>query len=310
MSFLNDFKRMAEGRAMPSLTESSEPRDEKALTDSLEKALVDALKKSAKQWSNLRVKIDASDSNDPQDAQMMDFDFAIDAYYPEITVDDGAISGVMHFANAKGNTGKILRATEPSDVSSFLTDEDLEQFESQAQVDFEDAMEKYVPAILKDAFPKYDVKKIRVGFGIQADDAVGVEWELAPKKGMKNEAAEGADAAQTILKQMGGAGRIKTMIGAKNFVSSGNSVMFQFPNPNRIANKVRITLDPNDTYTMEFYKGASADPVKSFEGLYASDLRKTFEQFTKMYLSLGTMGGAMEGVERDSVTARMRALLR
>ena len=95
---------------------------------------------------------------------------------------------------------------------------------------------------------------------------------------------EGDDVALTIMKQMGG-GRLKVMIGAKNFVSHGNALSFKFPNPKRsMGNAVKITLDPSDTYTMEFFNGMKS--VKKVDGLHAEDLKRTFEKQTGLYLSL------------------------
>lgn len=95
---------------------------------------------------------------------------------------------------------------------------------------------------------------------------------------------EANEVALTILKQMGG-GRLKVMIGAKNFSTSEKALGFQFPNPKRsLGNRVRIVLDPSDTYTMEFYNGMKL--VKKVDGLHAEDLKKAFEKQTGLYLSL------------------------
>ena len=99
--------------------------------------------------------------------------------------------------------------------------------------------------------------------------------------------------AETILKQLGGGGRLKAMIGAKNFTSHPDglgALSFQFPSPHRGPNRVKITLDPSDTYTMEFGKitsrGMKYQKTKEIEGVYNDQLRSIFEKETGLYLSL------------------------
>jgi hypothetical protein len=98
--------------------------------------------------------------------------------------------------------------------------------------------------------------------------------------------------AETILRQMGGLRRLMAMTGAKNFISFKaesesphgrglGGVSFQFPQ----GKVVRITLDPSDTYTVEFgtIRGGYK---KSHEGIYAGQLKDLFERETGLYLSL------------------------
>jgi len=101
--------------------------------------------------------------------------------------------------------------------------------------------------------------------------------------------AEGNDVANTILQQMGGSGRLKAMIGAKNFMAHENALSFKFPNPKRsLGNYVKIELDAgSDTYSMEFYNGMKS--VKKIDGLHAEDLKKAFESQTGLFVSLGTL---------------------
>ena len=58
--------------------------------------------------------------------------------------------------------------------------------------------------------------------------------------------------AKTIIEQMGGAGKIRAMVGVKTFVVSEDGVSFQFKGSRKM-NCVKITLDPSDTYTMTLY---------------------------------------------------------
>ena len=102
--------------------------------------------------------------------------------------------------------------------------------------------------------------------------------------------------ADTILQQLGG-NRFVVMTGAKNLAPDGDrSLIFQLPR--RMAkdgiNVVRITLDPSDTYTMEFVKMADArggyrmTTVHKVSGVYANQLQDIFESRTGLATSLGT----------------------
>jgi len=96
------------------------------------------------------------------------------------------------------------------------------------------------------------------------------------------------EVAKTILAQMGGTGKLKAMTGAKNFTSSENGVSFQWPAKGGGPNAVRITLTPEDTYTVEFIRAGKGGPkvVSKHEDIYAEDLKKLFEKQTGLYLSL------------------------
>ncbi|OGM09189.1 hypothetical protein A2Z67_04585 [Candidatus Woesebacteria bacterium RBG_13_36_22] len=105
--------------------------------------------------------------------------------------------------------------------------------------------------------------------------------------------------ANTILLQLGGgAGKIKTMTGAKNFIALPSGVSFEFPN-RKGPNYCKVTLEPDDTYTVEF--GRKAGMAKLMSGdfdindiykklsehkdIYWEDLKELFERETGLYLS-------------------------
>lgn len=102
--------------------------------------------------------------------------------------------------------------------------------------------------------------------------------------------------AQTIAVQLNGRGlgRLKTMIGATNFVALDEELgglKFDFKScKGRKANKCQIILNYDDTYTMEFYKlnkkTYECPLVKRFEGLYCDMIQNVFEQYTELYLTL------------------------
>jgi hypothetical protein len=97
--------------------------------------------------------------------------------------------------------------------------------------------------------------------------------------------------ADITLTQMGGQRRLKAMIGAKDFFSDdkGQTLIFRFkccPEWNRI----KITLDADDTYTVTFEKVGRAPSFKvtrgePVSGLYCEDLKNYFTRITGLYLS-------------------------
>jgi hypothetical protein len=101
------------------------------------------------------------------------------------------------------------------------------------------------------------------------------------------------EVANTILQQLGGAGRIKAMTGAKMFVGLHSSmtglidgVAFRFPNKAG-ANHVTIKLTAQDDYTVTFSRisGGKITEVETAEMVYAEDLKQLFERVTGLYLS-------------------------
>jgi len=106
-----------------------------------------------------------------------------------------------------------------------------------------------------------------------------------------NKIDEGAP--EIILQQLGGAGRLKMMIGAKNFVKgkrNGNEyLMFMIGRNAKGVNKIIIEYDRGrDLYNVEFgrVRGAEFKTLSSVKGVYADQLKETIEGHTGMYLSL------------------------
>lgn len=123
----------------------------------------------------------------------------------------------------------------------------------------------------------------------------------------------GESVGSVILQQLGGAGRVQAMLGAKNISLSDNGVSFRWPNKERSkGNAVRITLDPSDTYTMEFLNisGSNVKTVKKYTDVYNDQLVDIFEKQTGWYLSLGGGKKAPSGkkpgpeVDPSTVTAK------
>lgn len=96
--------------------------------------------------------------------------------------------------------------------------------------------------------------------------------------------------ANTIIQQLGhSTARMGLMIGAHTFTAGENNVTFKFKaRAKNGSNCVRITLNPSDTYTVEFIslRGMSIKTKGSNEGMYAEDLKTLFERETGLYLSI------------------------
>lgn len=93
--------------------------------------------------------------------------------------------------------------------------------------------------------------------------------------------------AATILQQLGGS-RFIAMTGAKNLINHGSALSMKLPRNASKANMLKITLDANDTYTVEFSKFRNLDitPVKTLNNVYADQLRSVFTATTGLETSL------------------------
>jgi len=92
--------------------------------------------------------------------------------------------------------------------------------------------------------------------------------------------------ADETLHQLGGR-RFVSMTGAKNIVGLEDGLQFSIPRSKDKINKVRVTLDPNDTYKIEFYSiqrrklaGDDVKRVAQYDMIYAKDLAKVFKDTT------------------------------
>jgi hypothetical protein len=96
--------------------------------------------------------------------------------------------------------------------------------------------------------------------------------------------------ANTILRQLGG-GRFRVMTGAYNFVGDANRLMFMLKRGTTkdAICKVIITLEPSDTYTMEFWSGFKIITMKlhkRVEDVYNDQLQEIFTRETGLYTHL------------------------
>jgi hypothetical protein len=100
-----------------------------------------------------------------------------------------------------------------------------------------------------------------------------------------------SEVGKTILEQMGGTNRLKAMLGVNYLKFFPDGVEFAWPNKERSkGNLVRITLDPDDTYKVEFFNHSMSGrkPVRRIEGVYNDMLVNIFEKQTGWYLRLGS----------------------
>jgi hypothetical protein len=87
--------------------------------------------------------------------------------------------------------------------------------------------------------------------------------------------------ANQILAQLGG-NRFLTMTGSKNLVGGERYLQMKLARNSSKANLLRITLDANDTYTVEFSRFRNLDvfPVHALAGVYADQLAEIFTRTT------------------------------
>lgn len=108
--------------------------------------------------------------------------------------------------------------------------------------------------------------------------------------------------ATTILAQLGGR-RFIACTGTRDFIGGEYSLKMTLPKNKSKANRLLITLDSTDTYTVEFFKYRPASirvnhkaqtatvveekstEIKSFSGIYCDQLQEIFEQVTGYDLS-------------------------
>lgn len=102
--------------------------------------------------------------------------------------------------------------------------------------------------------------------------------------------------AQVILEQLGG-NKFLVMTGAKDLMNGGDYLSFKLPRGMAAdgVNLVKITLKPDDTYTVEFMKynprSLAVSTIRRAELVHAPELRQVFTHNTGLEVSLGTLRG-------------------
>ena len=102
--------------------------------------------------------------------------------------------------------------------------------------------------------------------------------------------------ADIILEQLGGY-RFAVMTGAHGFVADGNTLRMMLTKNASKANRLWITLDWDDTYTMRFFKYTAprfntktytfteekVTEIKKISGVYCDQLQDIFTEVTGLY---------------------------
>ncbi len=97
--------------------------------------------------------------------------------------------------------------------------------------------------------------------------------------------------ANTILAQLGG-GRFLAMTGARSLLGGSNSLTMHLPASlvTGRANRLRVTLDSDDTYTVALLKYVPRKlecvTLDTRSGIYCEGLRETFERMTGLRCTL------------------------
>jgi len=109
-----------------------------------------------------------------------------------------------------------------------------------------------------------------------------------PKRRRANPATDTA-VADVILEQLGGMRRLSMMVGARHFVALEHGVQFSIGSGAKSGiNKVRVVLQPSDTYDVEFWKvrGTTMKKISEWGDVYNNQLMDLFEKETGMYLTI------------------------
>lgn len=105
--------------------------------------------------------------------------------------------------------------------------------------------------------------------------------------------------AKTILDQLGG-NKFLAMTGANHLVADGSTLRMNLPKNASRANRLYVTLDGSDTYTMRFFRFTPGrlnkktfawtddrtEEVKLVDGVYCDMLQDIFTATTGMATSL------------------------
>ena len=104
---------------------------------------------------------------------------------------------------------------------------------------------------------------------------------------------------EVILEQLGG-NKFVVMTGVNHLVSDKNSLTMFLPKNRSKANRLKITLNWDDTYTMRFFRYSSprmnhktmtyssekVTEIEKFDGIYFDQLPELFTQVKGLYTRL------------------------
>jgi len=105
---------------------------------------------------------------------------------------------------------------------------------------------------------------------------------------MNTETKTDLTVANTIARQIGA--RAFQMMGTITKLGTANSLIFNLRGSPAGISKIEVTLDPSDTYTVKFWRGACgrhlAKLVHEIDNVYADGLNQCIEHTTGLLLSL------------------------
>ena len=92
---------------------------------------------------------------------------------------------------------------------------------------------------------------------------------------------------ETTIKHLGGLGSLKAMINAREFSTPSDGLRFRYSG-SRKANVVFIALEDDDTYCITIGRADSGwwTLKERRDGIYAEQLRETFEDMTGLALTI------------------------
>lgn len=307
MSYLNDFKRMAMGRELPSLTEAkNEPLPPDLVKEFL--SLANAMSPENLFADGERPKAQAMKLLKTLKARWKELEKKAGRKVTEDEVWGSASSGGKMWGEAdmgKAVPGEKLLGHGKPMKGKVMNPENRAALEKLLWGWQTEAEEKAIGKGDNGYVAFYKGKKYEV-YGdtlLKARDALAAHLKLPPKKhsdinitlaqkGGKDVVhtptesrvteSDDAEVAKTIAMQMGG--KMKAMLGA-TLSTAPNGLRIKWPQKKRsLGNVCVVTLRADDTYDMEFFNGDKS--VKKFEGIYAEALKPTFEKHTGWYLTL------------------------
>jgi hypothetical protein len=91
---------------------------------------------------------------------------------------------------------------------------------------------------------------------------------------------------QQTIKQLGGYGKLQSMISAKDFMKGDDYLQFRFSGSRKM-NTAKIELTASDEYKITFYKisGVNVDEIETASA-FASNIKQVFENKTGLLLSI------------------------
>lgn len=94
--------------------------------------------------------------------------------------------------------------------------------------------------------------------------------------------------AKMIFEQLHIRRLFTAMVGAKDYVATDNGLRFRIGKNSSNANRIEISLDPNDTYTITFVRVAKGgyNALECIDNVYVDMMHDVIERYTGLYTTL------------------------